>query len=196
MRKSSLALALLLLASTLQSCGIFSKVIVEQDEVSGTKRNRTEFQYWGAREWSSPLMHNTQTILKETGATGKITVRIFDRIQLKMNSFRLDKRVYLIIDGKPYTAQVEDMEFDQLTSFQEKRKDVLTADSSKVSVVTGYDRSESKYYKLTYTLNPETVEKIKTCRKLRFRYYSGPDMITTTMNGWELNLLKYMLDRL
>ncbi len=195
MRKSTLAFALLLSACTLHSCGIFRNVIVEQDEVSGTKRNRTEFQYYGAREWSSPLMRINQTILKETGPTGMINVRVFDRIQLQVNSFRLEKLVYLIIDGKPYSTQVDDMEFDRLTSIQEKRKDIVTADSSKVSVVTGYDKSDSKYYKLTYTLNPETLENIKTCKKLRFRYYSGPDMITTTMSAWELNLLQYMLER-
>lgn len=194
MKKIPIIICLLLTICTLQSCGLFSNVINEQDEVNGTSRNRSEFEYRTAREWASPLIRINQTILKETGATGKIKVRIFDRIQLQANSFSLEKRVYLIIDGKPYPAQVDDMEFEHLTNFQEKRKDVLTADSSKVSVVTGYDRSESNQYKLTYTINPETIEKIKTCEKLRFRYYTGPDMITTTMTRWELNLFIKLLE--
>lgn len=171
---------------TFQSWGLFSNVIHEQDEVSGTSRSRSEFEYSSTREMISPLIRINQTILKQTGPTGEVDVRIFDRILLQPNSFRLEDRIYLILDGKPYSTQVDDIEFERLTNIQEKRKDVITADSSKVSVVTGIDRSDSNYYKLSYSLNQETIDRIKTCNKLLFRYYTGPDMITTSMNKWEL----------
>ena len=141
-----------------------------------------------------PLIRITQTVLRETGKDTTAGIRIFDRIQLNPNSFMLEDRVYLLIDGKPFHAKVEDVQFERLSSLDEKRKDVLTADSTKVSVVTGYDRNESNSYKLTYMVNPQTVEKIKTCSKLQFRYYAGPDMITTSMNRYELNTLKKVLE--
>lgn len=128
------------------------------------------------------------------GKDSQSGIRIFDRIQLQANSFQLENRVYLILDGKPYQAKVEDVEYERLRKMEEKRKEVLTADSTKVSVITGYDRSETSLYKLTYSLSPETVEKIKTCNQLRFRYYAGPDMITTGMSRWQLNTLKKVLD--
>lgn len=195
MKKTPLTFLLLLAACTLQSCSLFRNIVVEEDVVNSTSRIRAEFEYRHAKEWSSPLIHITQTILRETGKDTTAGIRIFDRIQLNPNSFKLESRVYLLIDGKPFQAKVEDVEYERLTNFQEKRKDVLTADSSKVSVVTGYDRNESNSYKLTYTISSETVEKIKACSKLRFRYYAGPDMITTSMSRYELNILKKVLEK-
>lgn len=194
MKKSSILLLLLLTACALPSCGLFNNIIVEEDVVNSSSRIRTEFEYRNAKEWASPLLLVQQTIIRETGKDNPTGIRIFDRIQLQSNSFQLENRVYLLLDGKPFKAKVEDVEFERLRKVEEKRKEVLTADSTKVSVVTGYDRSETSSYKLTYSVSPEIVEKIKTCNKLRFRYYAGPDMITTTMSSWELNTLKKVLD--
>lgn len=193
MKKSSLLFVLFLTVCTLQSCILFRSIIVEEDVVTSSSRIRTEFEYRHAKEWTSPLILVQQTIIRETGKDSLTGIRIFDRIQLESNSFQLENRVYLILDGKPYQAKVEDVEFERLRKVEEKRKEVLTADSTKVSVVTGYDRSETSSYKLTYSVSPETVEKIKTCSKLNFRYYAGPDMITTTMSSWELKTLKKVL---
>jgi len=195
MKRLPLAFALLLTVCTLQSCLLFRTIVVEDDVVNSTSRIRAEFEYRVAKEWSSPLIAVTQTVIRETGKDTTVGIRIFDRVLLNPNSFRLENRVYLLIDGKPFQANVEEVQFEHFSTINEKRKDVLTADSSKVSVVTGFDRNESNLYKLTYMVNPQTVERIKTCSILQFRYYAGPDMITTSMNRWELNILKKMLEK-
>jgi hypothetical protein len=195
MKKSSFVIAFVLVACTLQSCVLFRNIVVEDDVVNSTSRIRTEFEYRTAKEWSTPLIAISQTIIRETGKDTSVGIRIYDRVLLNPNSFRLEDRVYLLIDGNPYQAKVEDVQFERFSTINEKRKDVLTADSSKVSVVTGFDRNESNSYKLTYTISPKIVDLIKTCYKLQFRYYAGPDMITTSMNHYELNVLKKLLEK-
>lgn len=195
MKKSTLLLAISLTLCSLTSCQLFKNIFVEEDVVNSTSRIRTEFEYRMAKELSSPLILVAQTIIRETGKDSSTGIRIYDRIQLESNSFQLENRVYLLVDGKPHQAKVEDLEYERLRKIQENRKEVLTADSTKVSVVTGYDRSETSSYKLTYTISPATVEKIKTCNKLQFRYYAGPDMITTKMSRYELSRLKKVLEK-
>lgn len=187
------AFILLLTVCTFQSCFLFRPIVVEDDVVNSTSRIRTQFEYRMAKEWNSPLIRVTQNVLRETGKNAVSGIRIFDEILLLPNSFSLENRVYLLIDNKPFEAVVEDVQFQRQTDIREKRKDVVTLDSSKVSVVTGYDRSVSNAYKITYFIGPETVDAIRGCMKLQYRYYAGPDMITTTMSKYELNILKKVL---
>lgn len=193
MKKALPILALLLGACVLQSFNLFSNVITEKDEVSSSIRTRAFFDYTDTKEWHSPLVRIAQTILCETDRYNTKVVRVFDCIQLASNSFDLETRVYLLLDGTPYPIKVDNIGYERLSDLKEKKKDVLTGDSSKVSVVTGYDRVEGNFYKLTCTIPPVVVDKIKTCMKLQFRYYAGPDMITTTMSRYELSTFKKML---
>jgi hypothetical protein len=178
-----------------QGCMLFRGIIVEEDVVQSSKRVRANFEYRNARERYSPLVSVVQTIVKEAKTNAPSQIKIYDRIRLNINSFKLDDKVYLIIDKAPYPGKLEKIEFERETKFEEKRKDVLTADSTKVSVVTGYNNNENNVYKLTYTIDEQVVEKIKHCNSLQFRYYAGPDMITTNMSHFELETLKLLLER-
>jgi hypothetical protein len=194
-RTFNLSIALVLTICTFQSCMLFRGIIVEEDIVYSTKRVRVDFGYAGAREIYSPLINVTQTIIKETNPNSTPYYRSFDRIKLRSNSFRLDNRVFILIDNAAYQVNVESVEFEKVSRIEEKRKDVMTVDSSKVSVVTGYEQNQSNDFRISYTIEAAVIEKIKTANWVCFRYYTGPDMITVPMGKFNLKTLKLVIEK-
>jgi len=184
---------LILTLCTFQSCMLFRNILTEEDVVNSTKRVRTDFEYRYARERYSPLVSITQTIVKETKGDSVGPITFYERIRLNSNSFKLENKVYLLIDNVPYPGKVESVEYERVSNMEEKRKDVMTVDSTKISVVTGFDNHENNIYKLTYSIDEKLIEKIKEATKIQFRYYAGPDMITTAMNSFELKTLKLLI---
>ena len=174
---------------------LFRGIVVEEDIVYSTKRIRADFGYVAAREIYSPLTQITQTIIKEIKPNTPDHYWSFERIKLKINSFRLDNRVFLLIDSAAYQVHVESVEFERVSNIEEKRKDIMTVDSSKVSVVTGYEQNQSNDYRLSYTIEPTLIEKIKTANEISFRYYTGPDMITVPMGKFNLTTLKMLIEK-
>ena len=85
---------------------------------------------------------------------------------------------------------IESMNFETVSKIQESRNDIVTSDSTKVSVVTGYKENQSVDYKITYLLDNSIVEKIKLSKNVMLRYYAGPDMISIKITGYNLNHLK------
>ena len=194
-RAFSLSIVLVLTLCTFQSCMLLRGIIVEDDIVYSTKRIRADFGYVGARESYSPLIQATQTIIKEIKPNTPDRYQSFVRMKLRSNSFQLENRVFLLIDNAAYKLNVESVEFERNSNIQEKRKDIMTVDSSKVSVVTGYEQNQSNDYRLSYTFEPNLIEKIKTATTISFRYYSGPDMITIPMGSFNLKTFKMIVER-
>jgi hypothetical protein len=174
---------------------LFRGIIVEEDVVYSTKRIRADFGYITSGNIYSPLIQVNQTIIKETKPNALDHYQSFERIKLRVNSFRLDNRVFLLIDSAAYQVHVESVEFERVSNIEEKRKDIMTVDSSKVSVVTGYEQNQSNDYRLSYSIEPTLIEKIKTANKVSFRYYTGPDMITVPMGKFNLTTLKMLIDK-
>lgn len=191
----NLSIVFVLTICTFQSCMLFRGILVEEDIVYSTKRIRADFGYLAAREIYSPLIQLHQTIIKETKPNTLDHYQSFEWIKLRINSFRLDNRVFILIDSAAYQVHVESVEFERVSNIEEKRKDVMTVDSSKVSVVTGYEQNQSNDYRLSYSIEPTLIEKIKTANKVSFRYYTGPDMITVSMGRFNLTTLKKLIDK-
>lgn len=183
----------IVLLSLLQSCGLFRNIREEVDLVRSSKRMRADFEYRFTEERMTPLILITQTVVKESMPDALPKFTFYERIRLNASSFKLEKNVYVLVDDVAYPGKIESMEFEREYKMEEKRKDVVTLDSSKISVVTGVNNFENNLYRLTYTIDDEAIEKIKSCSKIRFRYYAGPDMITTGMYRYDLETLKMLV---
>lgn len=183
----------IVLLSLLQSCGLFRNIREEVDLVRSSKRMRADFEYRFTEERMTPLILITQTVVKESKPDALPKLTFYERIRLNASSFKLEKNVYVLVDDVAYPGKIESMEFEREYKMEEKRKDVVTLDSSKISVVTGVNNFENNLYRLTYTIDDEAIEKIKSCSKIRFRYYAGPDMITTGMYRYDLETLKMLV---
>lgn len=192
--KAKLLLTLVLI-SFLQSCSLFRYIWVENDIVRSSKRMRTDFDYQFTQERYSPLININQSIVKELGKDSVVKYTFYESIRLNSNSFKLENKVYVLIDDVAFPGKVENVEFDREYMIDEKRKEVMTVDSSKISVVTGVNNQQNNLYKLTYSLDNQAIEQIKNCSKVQFRYYAGPDMITTRVSRFQLVTLKKLIQQ-
>ncbi len=191
--KNLFLVGLFLIGFLLPSCLLFRDITVEEDTIYATKRVKAGFTYQFAQETNSPLIQLDQKIIKEIkndSNDSNSVYRVYDILQLKTNSFKLDNKMFVIVDDEPFRLDIESIDSETVTKIKENRKDILTSDSTKVSVVTGYKENQSVDYKLTYLLDNSIVEKIKLSKIVMLRYYAGPDMITIKIAGYNLNYLK------
>lgn len=179
----------LILCLSFQSCIHANLIQIERDEVYSSERVKVHFFYRRAEERYSPLLSVEQTIVKEILSNSTITYKVFDIVTLQSTGFKLDNKVFILIGGQVYPVKVDQVEAAVVPNFKEKREDILTADSTKVSVVTGYTSNNNVESKLSYSLDRKLIDKMKKAQEVRFRYYAGPDMITVKLQGLALDRL-------
>lgn len=192
--KQTQLILFILLGLLLQSCLFFRDINVENDTVYSSKRIKAEFNYNNSQERITPFISLNQTIIKEIKNSSNALYRAYDLIKLKSNSFRLDNRVFIIVDNEPFQVNVEYIDSDLVSEIEEKRKDILTSDSTKVSVVTGYEENPRIVSRITYIIDDLIIEKIRTSQNVMLRYYAGPDMITIRIRGSNLNNFKKVIN--
>jgi hypothetical protein len=135
-----------------------------------------------------------QTIIKEINARDEVTYTAYDVLTLSSSSFRPDDKVFVIVDNEPFQMTIKRNEYENFKSISEDKKDIMAADSSSVSVVTGYSESSGKIARFSYEIPEEVISKIKVANQILLRYYSGPSMITVKPGGGNLKKLKKLID--
>jgi hypothetical protein len=91
---------------------------------------------------------------------------------------------------------IEGKEYENTKEIEEKKEDVMTSDSTSISVVTGYSENNRKITRFSYELPDHVIAKIKDADQVIFRYYSGPDMLTITLKGIKISKLKQLIDKI
>jgi len=180
----------------MQSCMFishYSRIRVENDTVKSTKRIRKEIYYNKAQEKDTPFYYAKQTFLKEFHENRDISYTVFDVLVMSTRSYNLEDKVYLMINDEVFPITFDRMEAENSTLISEDKKSVMTADSTEVSVVTGYTQYSRKNFKIAYALNEQIIKKLLQADDVRFRYYSGPNMITTKMKQGDLRQLKKLI---
>lgn len=168
------------------------QVYVEEDQVKSSKRIHRQFNYYRALERNSPLTTVKQTILKVINESNT-NYFVYDRVTLRSGSYNISNDVYIIVDNQVFPLNITKNEFEHKRNIDEDTKNILAADSTHITVVTGYTEYNYNIYKLEYTLSPEIIEKLKDANEVNFRYYSGPHMITTRLSNYYLDRLKELL---
>lgn len=184
---------LTILSTTLSSCGFYfrTRLYEEHDLVKSTLRFRQEYYFNEVTERRTPFLNLHKTMLKEVAADGQEVIKVYDRLNLTIDSFRPESSAYLIVDGQVFPFESLEPEQNIQTHISEDRKDVLTADSTRVSVVTGYSTTQSRQVRYQYVITPELMNKIQHARTLSFRYYAGPSMMTVKVGPKNLkNIIK------
>jgi len=180
---------------TLSSCGFYfrTRLYEEHDIVKNTLRFRQEYYFNEVAERRTPFLHLHKTMLKEVAADGQAVIKVYDRLSLTLGSFRPESTAYLIVDGQVFPFESLDPEQDIQTHIAEDRKDVLTADSTRVSVVTGYSTIQSRQVRYLYVITPELMNKMQHARAIAFRYYAGPSMMTVEVGPKNLKYIKKLI---
>ena len=85
------------------------------------------------------------------------------------------------------------IENENSKTISENRSDIMTSDSTKVSVVTGYSENNGKITRFSYELSDKIINRIKTSHHLALQYYAGPSMLTVKLKDKNLKKLKELI---
>lgn len=190
MRKSLFVLISIMFIGCISS----SRIVVQDDIVNSSKR--LELRYL-IRDFNkrSPLLYLEQQLVKEIESDNKYSIKVYDILTLNSSSFKLEDKVFLIVDKSVYPMALDIIEYDNVKSITSNTKDILTSDSTKVSVVTGYTENNNKITKFSYKLSEELINKIKTSKQVSIRYYAGPSMLTVKLKDKNLRKIKKLIDK-
>lgn len=187
-----LGLVLLFVVSGCFAPKYTNKITINEDIVNSSKRIEVHYFCKKATVPTS-IYYMKQSVVKEIFADGSSTITVYDVLNLFENSFNLSDEVYLIVDDSFYQLKILKAEHDHIKTISENTDNIMTADSSYTTVVTGYSENNSKISKFEYMLTDEMIEKIKTANKVSYRYYAGPNMITMELKPKSLEKLKELI---
>ena len=177
----------------LSSCSPYNKIYSEDDIVYSTKRFELKYDYKD-RDRRTPIYFFTQSIVKEVDQNNNVSYRAYDVLFLISSSFKLDEKVILIIDNKPYPMVIDKIELENVKTISEDKTDIQTSDSTTVSVTTGYSENNRKITRFSYKIPISTIMEIKKADQLSIRYYSGPSMITVKPKKLSIKKIKELID--
>ena len=184
---------ILLIYLLLQGCSITNRIYTDNDVVKSTKRFELRYAFKDF-DRRSPLFYFTQSLIKEINPENEVTYTAYDVLSLSSSSFKLDERAVFIIGNEVYPMSLERMELENARDISETTSDILTSDSTTVSVITGYSENDRKITRLSYRIPAATMEKIRSSDNLILRYYSGPSMITVKPRNKSIRKLKQLID--
>ncbi len=182
-----------LVCTMLSSCSPYNKIYSEDDIVYSTKRFELKYDYKD-RDRRTPIYFFTQSIVKEVDQNNNVSYRAYDVLFLTSSSFKLDEKVILIIDNKPYPMVIDKIELENVKTISENKTDIQTSDSTSVSVTTGYSENNRKITRFSYKIPVSTIMEIKKANQISIRYYSGPSMITVKPKNLSIKKIKELID--
>ena len=182
-----------LVCTMLSSCSTYNKIYSEDDIVYSTKRVELKYDYKD-RDRRTPIYFFTQSIVKEVDQYNNVSYRAYDVLFLTSSSFKLDEKVILIIDNKPYPMVIDKIELENVKTISENTSDIQTSDSTTVSVTTGYSENNRKITRFSYKIPISTIMEIKKADQLSIRYYSGPSLITVKPKKLSIKKIKELID--
>ena len=177
----------------LSSCSPYNKIYSEDDIVYSTKRFELKYDY-KTRDRRTPIYYFTQSIVKEVDQNNDASYRAYDVLYLISSSFKLDEKVILIIDNKPYPMVIDNIEFENLKTISKNTADIQTSDSTTVSVITGFSENNRKITRFSYKIPISTIMQIKNADQFSIRYYSGPSMITVKPKKLSIKKIKELIN--
>lgn len=95
-------LVIIMAASSVFACTTASKLFVEYDIVYSTKRAELRYAVNYRNKTQSPLNFFRQSVVKEISHNNEISFTAYDILYLTSSSFKLEDKVFMIIDGEPY----------------------------------------------------------------------------------------------
>ena len=182
-----------LVCTMLSSCSPYNRIYSEDDIVYSTKRFELKYDYKD-RDRRTPIYFFTQSIVKEVDQNNNVSYRAYDVLFLISSSFKLDEKVIMIIDNKPYPMVIDKIELENVKTISENKTDIQTSDSTSVSVTTGYSENNRKITRFSYKIPVSTIMEIKKANQISIRYYSGPSMITVKPKNLSIKKIKELID--
>ena len=170
-----------------------SGIFEENDRVMKTRKVTYETYFVSNQRYEQSYTQKI-TFLKETDRNSITNYTLYDVITLPVESFDLDDKMYIVADDDIINLPVSTQNQFNTKKINEKKDEILQSDSTKVTVVTGYDVVNKKTIQMTHPLNDDMLQKIARAREVHLRYYVGPNAINTEIKGAKLrNIKKWIL---
>ena len=165
-----------------QSCitALSTRMWVEQDDIKNTRRVFRTTYFGMNDEIFGPFLSLEKLVAKEVRSDG-FSIMIYDKMRLSEGSYPLENYVYIAAD---------DAKFEVPFLFQESRTDMEFEPNSKDAQHPHGKRECIQMQKMNYALTAAQVEAIVNAKQVRFRYYSGVQMITVKLEGRHLRKFK------
>ncbi|HAN78312.1 MAG TPA: hypothetical protein DCQ31_11380 [Bacteroidales bacterium] len=183
---------IMVIFSTLTGCSLFrnySRISILEDLANASRITKYEAIYFDINK-RSPLILLNQSIVKNTKANKLTNYKLFHTLTLTENSFVVNDSAYLIIDKEVFTLIPERKELDSKREVSVDKNTILTSDSTKIDVVSGYNVSTRNLVRYIYNLKPEQVNKLKEAKTINFQYYAGPHIIVAKVRPLQAKKMK------
>lgn len=186
--------SLVLFVSTfvLLSCGL-SRITVQHDEIMNSKRISFKTTFWNNTK-DEPSYSQDINFMKEIDRFNVATYTLFDIIKLPYESFELSDKMYIIVNKDVFPLEKENKDNILGYDVHKKTSQVMQADSTYATVVTGQDVMNMKVTRMVHPLSQEIIDKISSAGKVYLRYYIGPEMITSEIKGNNLSKIKSVIN--
>lgn len=183
--------AILLSSLFLNSCNSVSRIFESNDIVYNTKRFELELTNVDYPR-RSPVFYSEQNIVKLI-KEDNTTYILYDLLMTKSKSYKIDDKVFMLINNQVFPLKIGHKEYEYAKQWKEDTDKVLKADSTQVTVVTGYSENNKKITRFQYNLSSELVSNIEKAKEISLRYYIGPDMVTLNIKGQRLARIQELI---
>ena len=170
-----------------------SGIFVENDRVMKTRKVTYETYFVSNQRYEQSYTQKI-TFLKETDRNSITNYTLYDVITLPVESFDLNDKMYIVADDDIINLPVSTQNQFNTKKINEKKDEIMKSDSTKITVVTGYDVVNKKTIQMTHPINDDILQKILQAHELHLRYYVGPNAINSEIKGTKLrNIKKWIL---
>ncbi len=160
------------------------------DQAKKEKRIRLRITFPYVRDRYTTFHSAKKDILKIIPFSGETRYQVFDLLKVSINSYPLSDTVFLIADNRTYPIKVYHRKTELLHHTQTQKQQIMKADSTTVSVITGMKETEYKSIQLQYTLNRQEIKALQNATSVSFQYYANPDIYKLNLSHHVLNKLK------
>ena len=145
---------------TLAGCVNFRNVIyVENDKIMKSRKVTYEAYFVSNQRYEQSYSQKI-TFLKETDRNSITNYTLYDVITLPVESFDLDDKMYIVADDNVIKLPVSTQNQYNTKNINEQKNEILQSDSTKITVVTGYDVVNKKTIQMTHPINDDILQKI------------------------------------
>ena len=146
--------------------------------------------FFRAEERYTSFISSEKDFFKTISSTGKISYEVYDQLNLNTNSYPLSDTIFLIIDKRAYPVKVNFQKIEVFRNTQTKSSEIMKADSTSVSVISGIQENEYKHIQFHYGLNQQEINAFENAKTAAFRYYANPETYTLKLSGQTIHKLK------
>lgn len=182
-----------MLLYVLSSCSSIPSLYTETDKVTGTRYVKCEM-FLTDNDFREPGYSQKLIISKELKPNQEPQYIWYDVVTLSVRNFDLDvDDIYLLIDDEVFPLKNTYEKQKGERKVNEQTQDVMRSDSTKVSVVTGYDVVEKNVYQMKHPVSAEVMDKILDAQQVILRYSVGAQFINSEIRLKDLDNLKKLI---